>query len=97
MYGIHNNHDHIDEGKRVKGDRGWEKGEGGRMERGGRKMRETGDKTKRKKGGERSRGREKEEEEWEKTTSCPPPHRFGDSFCLFGITNAHQCHHTPVI
>ena len=34
---IHNNHDHIDEGKRVKGDRGWEKGEGGRMERGGRK------------------------------------------------------------
>jgi hypothetical protein len=27
VYGIHNNHDHIDEGKRVKGDRGWEKGE----------------------------------------------------------------------
>jgi hypothetical protein len=25
VYGIHNNHDHIDEGKRVKGDRGWEK------------------------------------------------------------------------
>jgi hypothetical protein len=25
---------------------------------------------------------------------CPPPHRFRDSFCLFGITNAH---HTPVI
>ena len=48
MYGIHNNHDHIDEGERVKGDRGWEKGEGGRMERGGRKMRETGDKAKRK-------------------------------------------------
>jgi hypothetical protein len=46
------NHDHIDEGDRVKGDRGWEKGEGGRMERGGRKMRETGDKAKRKKGGE---------------------------------------------
>ena len=64
------------------------------MERGGRKMRETGDKTKRKKGGERSRGREKEEEEWEKTTPCSPPHRFRDSFCLFGITNAH---HTPVI
>jgi hypothetical protein len=38
-------------------------------ERGGRKMRETGDKAKRKKGGERSRGREKEEEEWEKTGS----------------------------
>jgi hypothetical protein len=37
VYGIHNNHDHIDEGERVKGDRGWEKGEGGRMERGGRK------------------------------------------------------------
>ena len=33
MYGIHNNHDHIDEGERVKGDKGWEKGEGGRMER----------------------------------------------------------------
>ena len=64
------------------------------MERGGRTMRETGDKAKRKKGGERSRRREKEEEEWEKTTPCPPPHRFRDSFCLFGITNAH---HTPVI
>ena len=50
MYGIHNNHDHIDEGERVKGDRGWEKGEGGRM-------RETGDKAKKEKG-ERSRGRE---------------------------------------
>ena len=36
MYGIHSNHDHIDEGERVKGDRGREKGEGGRMERGGR-------------------------------------------------------------
>ena len=34
MYGgIHNNHDHIDEGERVKGDRGWEKEEGGGMER----------------------------------------------------------------
>ena len=76
MYGIHNNHDHIDEGKRVKGDRGWEKGEGGRMERGGRQ--EIKEK----------RGRR------EKTTPCPPPHRFRDIFCLFGITNAH---HTPVI
>ena len=28
VYGINNNHDHIDEGERVKGDRGWEKGEG---------------------------------------------------------------------
>jgi hypothetical protein len=37
VYGIHNNHDHIDEGEKVKGDRGWEKGE--RWE----KMRETGD------------------------------------------------------
>jgi hypothetical protein len=35
VYGIHNNHDNIDEGERVKGDRGWEKGEGGRMERDG--------------------------------------------------------------
>jgi hypothetical protein len=43
VYGIHNNHDHIDEGYRVKGDRGWEKGErGGRMERGGRKEKEGG-------------------------------------------------------
>ena len=41
MYGIHNNHDHIDEGKRVKGDRGWEK------------MRETGDKRKKGEKGER--------------------------------------------
>ena len=57
MYGIHNNHDHIDEGERVKGDRGWEKEEGGRMERGGRKMRETGDKAKRKKGEGRKKKR----------------------------------------
>jgi hypothetical protein len=41
---------YINEGERVKGGRGWEKGEGGRMERGGEKMRETGDKAKRKKG-----------------------------------------------
>jgi hypothetical protein len=104
VYGIHNNHDHIDEGERVKGDRG------GRKERveewrevGERwgEMRETGDKAKRKKGGEgrkwvgeRSRGREKEEEEWEKTTPCPPPHRFRDSFCLFWNhkCTAHPCH-----
>jgi hypothetical protein len=59
VYGIHNNHDNIDEGERVKGDRGWEKGEGGRMERDGIKMRETGDKAKRKKGieGERKKKR----------------------------------------
>jgi hypothetical protein len=44
-----------------KGDRGWEKGEGGRMERGGEKMRETGDKAKRKKGGEgRKESRDRE-------------------------------------
>jgi hypothetical protein len=47
VYGIHNNHEHIEEGERVKGDRGWEKGEGRRMKRGGEKMRETGDKAKR--------------------------------------------------
>ena len=65
------------------------------MERGGEKMRETGDKAKRKKGeGRKGVGERKEGEEWEKTTPCPPPHRFRDSFCLFGITNAH---HTPVI
>ena len=84
MYGIHNNHDHIDEGKRVKGDRGWEKGEGGRMERGGRKGGRQEIKEKKGEKGERK----------EKSTPCPPPHRFRDSFCLFGITNAH---HTPVI
>jgi hypothetical protein len=27
VYGIHSNHDHIDEGERVKGDRGWKNGE----------------------------------------------------------------------
>jgi hypothetical protein len=60
VYGIHNNHDHIDEEERVKGDRGWEKGEGERMERGGRKMRGTGDKAKRKKGEGRKESRERE-------------------------------------
>ena len=55
-------------------------------------MRETGDKGKKGEKGERSRGREKGEEEWEKTTPCPPPHRFRDRFCLFGITNAHHTH-----
>jgi hypothetical protein len=61
--------------------RGWKNGD--RLE----KMRVTGDK-----GKKRGEGRKKGEE-WEKTTPCPPPHRFLDSFCLFGITNAH---HTPV-
>jgi hypothetical protein len=37
----------------------------------------------------------KEEEEWEKTTPCPPPHRFRDSFCLFGITNGMKCTSHP--
>jgi hypothetical protein len=64
------------------------------MERGGRKMRETGDKAKRKKGGEgRKESRERERRRGV-GEDCPPPHRFRDSFCLFGITNAH---HTPVI
>ena len=35
VYDIHNNRDHIDEGDRVKGDRGGEMREGGRKERGG--------------------------------------------------------------
>ena len=66
----------------MKGDRGWEKkGEGWK----------NGERWEiKEKGGE---GRKKGEE-WEKTTPCSPPHRFRDSFCLFGITNAH---HTPVI
>jgi hypothetical protein len=55
VYGIHNNHDHIDEGDRVKGDRGWEKGERG-WKKGGGKMRETGNKGKKGEKGERSRG-----------------------------------------
>jgi hypothetical protein len=53
VYGIHNNHDHIDEGDRVKGDRRWEKGEGWKNG----KMRETGDKGK-KESRERERRRE---------------------------------------
>ena len=89
MYGIHSNHDHIDEGERVKEDRGWEKGEGGRMERDGRKIRETGDKAKRKKGGE---GREKEEEEWEKTTPVLP---LIDSGTVFVFLES-QMHITPL-
>jgi hypothetical protein len=66
VYGIHNNHDHIDEGYRVKGERRKRVGErwGG--------MRETGDKGKKGEKGERSRGREKGEEEWEKTTPVLP-------------------------
>jgi hypothetical protein len=57
VYDIHNNRDHIDEGDRVKGDRGWrnERGVGERREvgerergweKGGEKMREKGDKGK---------------------------------------------------
>ena len=41
MYGIHNNHDHIDKGDRVKGDRG------GRKERGVVEWREVGERRKR--------------------------------------------------
>ena len=79
----------MDEGERVKGNMG------GRKERGGRKMRETGDKAKRKKGGGRKESRERERRRGVgEDYPCPPPHRFRDTFCLFGITNAH---HTPVI
>jgi hypothetical protein len=54
-------------------------------------MREKGDKGKKR--GEKSRGREKGEEEWEKTTPCPPPHRFRDSFCLWNHKcTSHPCH-----
>jgi hypothetical protein len=66
VYGIHNNNDHIDEGRQGVGERRegwkngerWEKGERG-WEKGGGKMRETGDKGKKWEKGERSRGREK--------------------------------------
>ena len=53
MYGIHNNHDHIDEGEKVKGDRRWEKGEGWKNGKRWGKMRETGDKGKKGEKGER--------------------------------------------
>jgi hypothetical protein len=62
--------------------KGWKNGE--RWE----KMRETGDKGKKGEKGERK------EKSGRILPPCPPPHRFRDSFCLFGITNAH---HTPVI
>jgi hypothetical protein len=39
--------------------------------------------------GEKSRGREKGKEEWEKTTSVLLTDS-GTVFCLFGITNAHM-------
>ena len=71
---------------------GWKNGE--RWEKGGEKMRETGDKGKKGEKGEREWEKGDEGERKEKTTPCPPPHRFRDSFCLFGITNVH---HTPVI
>jgi hypothetical protein len=70
------------------------------MERGGRKMRETGDKAKRKKGGEgRKESRERERrrgvgEYYPLHPPSHPPHRFRDSFFLFRIINAH---HSPVI
>ena len=87
MYGIHNNHDHIDEGERVKGDRGWEKEEGGRMERGGRKMRETGDKAKRKKG----EGRKKKRS----GRRLPPVLPLIDSGTVFVFLES-QMHITPL-
>jgi hypothetical protein len=62
VYGIQNNHDHIDEGERVKGYRGGRKERGGRIEKGGEKMRETGDKGKKGEKGERRGGRDKGEE-----------------------------------
>jgi hypothetical protein len=70
VYGIHNNHDHIDEGERVKGDRGWEKGEGGRKERCGRKMKETGDKAKK---GKKEKGVEGERKKKRSGRRLPPP------------------------
>ena len=59
---------------------------------GGGKMRETGDEGNKGEKGERSRGREKGEEEWKKTTPCPPPHRFRGSFCFLES----QMHITPL-
>jgi hypothetical protein len=89
VYGIHNNHDHIDEGERVKGDRGWEKGEGGRMERCGRKMRETGDKAKRKKGAEGERKKKRS------GRRLPPVLPLLDSGTVFVFLES-QMHITPL-
>jgi hypothetical protein len=69
---------------------GWKNGEVG--ERWG-KMRETGDKGKKGEKGERSRWREKRRRGVGEDYPLSSPHRFRDSFCLFGITNTH---HTPV-
>jgi hypothetical protein len=75
------------EGRQGVGERrGWKNGE--RWEKGGEKLRETGDKAKRKKG----EGREKEEEEWAKTTPGPPPHRSGTVFVFLES----QMHITPL-
>ena len=63
----------------MKGDRGWEKGEGERMERGGRKMRETGDKAKRKKGEGRKESRERS------GRRLPPVLPFIDSGTVFAF------------
>ena len=66
------------------GERGWEKCGG--------KMRETGDKGKKGEKGERSRGREKGEEEWEKTTPVLP---LIDSGTVFVFLES-QMHITPL-
>ena len=74
------------------------------MERGGRKEKEGGRKVgrqeikekrgRREKGNGRKESRERERRRGVGEDPCPPPHRFRDSFCLFGITNAQ---HTSVI
>jgi hypothetical protein len=92
VYGIHNNHDHIDEGERVKGDRGWEKGEGGRKERCGRKMKETGDKAKK---GKKEKGVEGERKKKRSGRRLTPVLPLIDSGTVFVFLES-QMHTTPL-
>ena len=94
MYGIHNNHDHIDEGERVKEDRGWEKGEGWKTGERWGKMRETGDK-----GGEGRKGWEKgvegERKEKRGGRRLPPVLSLIDAGTVFVFLES-QMHITPL-
>ena len=76
----------------MKGDKGWEKGEGRRMDRGGEKR---GRQEIKPKGKKEEKGVEGDRKR--SGRRLPPVLPLIDSgtvFCLFGITNAH---HTPVI
>jgi hypothetical protein len=81
VYGIHNNHDHIDEGEMVNGDRGGRKNG---------KMRETGDKGKK---GEK--GVEGERKEKRSGRRLPPVLPLIDSVTVFVFLES-QMHITPL-